>query len=337
MLTPLYVFWSRAFMIETTVLFFSLMYAVILVDLVIYKVKPSNWDLLALFVVGVLASLIKVTTFIPLFIVGSVIILFQFYLAYRNSADTAKYLIIGFINIAIFAVTPLVWIKHTDLVKSLNPIGVMLTSENLRLWNFGTLDQRIDPYIWLTLANRTAEIYFPFPMQLAWIKVLSLIILVATFTYCLVHCSWDRRRQVVFLLFLFLFPFLIFTNLHQVHNYYQAANALFLSLALGIAFIGALENSKANHRTLIFTLYLLILGLFIGSSVWHFKFKSSYEQRYLHVGAYIDCFQKKSVIENFFIISASPDFQSENCKVFINIRTSTSSVHPESLSKGIYR
>jgi hypothetical protein len=43
-------------------------------------------------------------------------------------------------------------------------------------------------------------------------------------------------------LFLFLLPFLAFTNLHRVHNYYQYANGVFLLLALGASIVASLKK-----------------------------------------------------------------------------------------------
>ena len=50
------------------------------------------------------------------------------------------------------------------------------------------------------------------------------------------------RRVIAASLALFLLPFIVFTNLHIVHDYYQMANAVFLSIAVGLSFFYLLKT-----------------------------------------------------------------------------------------------
>lgn len=63
----------------------------------------------------------------------------------------------------------------------------------------------------------------------------------------------------------FLLPFLIFTNLHIVHNYYQISNSIFLSIAVGISVIYLCDRFLKNRF-----IYGLVLMSFVSSNLIFF-------------------------------------------------------------------
>jgi hypothetical protein len=79
LLSPIYLFWSRACMIESLALFLGLCFmynAMILV-------KKSKYNITALTILGILGALVKITTFYP-------IILFVFLYCLFNKAELLK-------------------------------------------------------------------------------------------------------------------------------------------------------------------------------------------------------------------------------------------------------
>ena len=164
LLTPLYLFWSRAFMMETTALFFSLLYLVVFLR-ILGKDRLELLEAAALLIVGVMAALSKITTFAPLFLVTNLLLAYQFCCWLVARVIERRLIAIGVTQLAIFVVAVL-WVEHSDALRSLNALGATQTSDQLRDWIFGPLSQRIDPYIWFALANKVTDIYFPFP--LAW-------------------------------------------------------------------------------------------------------------------------------------------------------------------------
>ena len=79
LLSPIYLFWSRACMIESLALFLGLCFmynAMILV-------KKSKHNITALTILGILGALVKITTFYP-------IILFVFLYCLFNKAELLK-------------------------------------------------------------------------------------------------------------------------------------------------------------------------------------------------------------------------------------------------------
>lgn len=263
-LTPLYVFWSRTFMIETTAVAFMLWFATIQVD--VYRDRQLDAGRTAwLFVAGMAAVLVKVTTLLPLLAVA---LAFQALKAWRGRHQRATLmpaLVPLMAQGAVLAVGA-AWVKYSDMVKERNPLAEGLTSHNLQAWNWGTLHQRLDPHVWFVLLSRTAEIFFPreavgaignsfavraagffFPDEAVERVGNSLALFVAlllAFVAAFGRCTPQRKRLVGLCLLLFVIPYLSFTNLHFVHNYYQCANAIFLCAALGLAFEGAIAGAS---------------------------------------------------------------------------------------------
>ena len=303
LLAPLYVFWSRAFLIETTALFFALSY----LALFMRALRPAHGgaaEFLLLTVAGVLAALIKITTVLPLLLVTGGVTAWLALRAMQRREALAGPLKLALAQAVIVAVA-LAWIAHTDAVKLLNPWGPQLTSSALRKWNFGPLAQRLDPAVWRSLAISTVEIFFPFPplysrllTVLKWVLAASWL---AIFVHFAVRCAPARRRQVFALCGLFVLPFFLFTNLHFVHNYYQTANGLFLCLAFGLAAYGALEaapDARRGRQTLgLYAAMLLSFGL---CGLWYLRHSDSHKGRLLDVSALV---RRMSLPDSVVVVS----------------------------------
>jgi len=262
-LTPLYVFWSRSFMIETTAVAFMLWFATIQVD--VYRDRELNVRRAAwLLVAGVAAILVKVTTLLP---VLALALAFQAFKAWRSrhARETVVPALLPLMAQGAVLAVGAAWVKYSDLVKARNPLAEGLTSHSLQSWNWGTLHQRLDPHVWFVLLAHTAGIFFPpeivsattsslavraaaflFPDE-AVVRYGNSLALFAALTLAFVaafgRCSPQRKRLVGLCLGLFLLPYLCFINLHFVHTYYQCANAIFLCTALGLAFEGAIAGA----------------------------------------------------------------------------------------------
>ena len=299
LLAPLYVFWSRAFMIETTALFFALSY----LALFMRAVKSAHGgaaEFLLLTVAGVLAALTKITTVLPLLLVTGGVTAWLALRAMQRREALAGPLKLALAQ-TVIVVVALAWIAHTDAVKLLNPWGPQLTSSALRRWNFGPLSQRVDPMIWFALANNTVDMFFPFPRTLAWLKGLLTFGWVTLFVYFLSRCAPVRRRQALLLCGLFLLPFGLFTNLHRIHDYYQVANGWLLCLAFGLAACGAIEvapDARRMKRALgLYVMALLVFGL---NSLWYLHFMSTYRGTLVDLSAQV---QRMSTPDSVIVIS----------------------------------
>jgi len=218
--SPLYLYWSRTFMIESTAVFFGFAFLACIEKALSRDSWP--WWICGL-LSGIFCALVKITTF-PSFGVAAVgLALWKS--SYRFSRQQlrclAKHLaIVFFLGFAAILIAVL-WTAHADSIKTQNPLTQTLTSKALGAWNYGTLQQKLNLDLWCNVL---------------WLRVIPEIFgtvwiggfFVATICFC-------RGRELVLVLsfcVLFLLPMILFTNLHVVHNYYQYANAFWLIFAL---------------------------------------------------------------------------------------------------------
>ncbi|WP_038360124.1 glycosyltransferase family 39 protein [Bosea sp. 117] len=231
--SPMYLFWGRAFLIESCALFFALFWLALLAR----YLNQRNWRVaVAAIAMGALATTTKSTTF-PAFAVlggaGFVWAILRERQAGRPLADlarlTAACAAIALIPLAI----GLVWVDYSDRLKEMNEFASHLTSKRMAWWNFGDLSQRLSRTLWIeTLIERVM------PELLGRLWPLAIGALVAA--------AFDRCNFALVAAFTiaFLLPFVTFTNLHIVHNYYQVANGLLLLIAIGIG-LGTLLAGRA--------------------------------------------------------------------------------------------
>lgn len=220
--SPIYLYWSRTFLVESCALFFSMSWLALTAG---YLNAPNRYRALGATACGCLAVLAKSTTFPAFAVVGGLLILFRVWqsLQVNSKRHSLRVAIAASIILLFPFVVGFVWVGYSDHIKNANVFGRMLTSEALAGWNFGHLGQKLSSVLWIdTVRNRVL------PDTLGRFVFVALIVLGAVLT--------SRRTLVVAVIALvgFAVPFVIFTNLHIVHNYYQNANAIFLLVAVGI-------------------------------------------------------------------------------------------------------
>jgi hypothetical protein len=231
---PSYVFWGRSFMIETTALFFALASLPFATDLIRQR---ADWKAVVGFLVfSTLAILQKITTFLPVLGVLSVILVVS---RIRHGGWSWSSLR-GIVAVgALFAIPFLlgaVWTGFTDQLKEMNPLGAALTGAGLSTWNLGTLEQRLSPHTWYTVVLQRSLLW-----NIGAGVFGGVILLVGPVI------AWRRGQKKVSVLALlgmalFLLPILAFTNLHVVHDYYQMACLAFLLAAVAVLVGGAFEG-----------------------------------------------------------------------------------------------
>jgi len=242
--SPLYIFWSRTFMIESTVLFFSLAY---LASVCLFFRKKNLIFVLLSIIFGVLAALVKVTTFAGFLLAAGFFTLHNWQKTQKNYSHIFLNLIVPAIA---FALIPYIaisnWTHFADSQKILNPIASdFITSKALTTWNFGILQQRFSIDFLLLLA-RTLLISSP-----------AILILIPSLFF------GTYRKLALASLILYVFPMLVFTNLHIVHNYYQCANGIFLIASVSFCLLSLIEREGLRKwirlRALVFILIFQIL------------------------------------------------------------------------------
>jgi len=225
--SPLYLFWSRSFLIESTAFFFGFCFLWATARAMgcgESRKKSIFWWLLAVFL-GVLCGLVKATT-LPSFLVaaaGSVFLVVRGRSVEKKKQWFDLLLTLLFAGICVGVV--LLWTQHADACKRGNPIAAHLVSKNLETWNYGTWETKFGKPFWSeTIGGRV----IPETVGSIWVLLVPCV--------ALVFASWKERAILAFFGFLFLFPMVLFANLHMVHRYYQYANAFWLVLAVGFGF-----------------------------------------------------------------------------------------------------
>lgn len=220
--SPLYLFWGRSFMIETTAVFFTLAAMPYALDLCNTHPRWRTSLLCALFFT--LGGLQKVTTTAPVIVVMAIIVLVAHFKTTGFKLPTFKQIICASVAFLLPLVVVMLWTKYTDAVKLLNPVGTGLTSEVLADWNFGTLEQRLDRSV-------LKAIFWDRMLLNNGAGFLGVFLITGAVIF--------GKRQVTALvaicLILFALPIFIFTNLHFIHSYYQTSCAVFLLAALAIS------------------------------------------------------------------------------------------------------
>ena len=250
--SPFYIFWSRAFMIESTALFLSMVYIVmVLRESFDPDQKLSPWFFFGIAAVGSLAGMVKITTYASFWLAGSS-------LAFLNLREkiTGKEVISRRIwRLGSTVVLPVIatwaWTRYADAVKSRNPMAGFLLSKALRSWNFGTLQQRL-----------RVENYSRFGPVLDSIVGTKAVIVLAVFA--LFFIALQRKKIFLSCVLLWMSGIAIFFNLHVIHSYYAYANGIFLVLAIGIAISGLLEKGGNSSQAGLFLLCFCLGSFMIG-------------------------------------------------------------------------
>lgn len=258
LVSPLYLFWSRAFMIESTALFFGVAYIACLAR---YLQKKSKSQLILAGLFGTLGALVKITTFVGFLFVGMILVLYQW-----SKPKKPKFSIINIkrhlLYFITFALIPLlaaiIWTHFADTTKAQNPLGALITSDDLIVdFMIGTVDQRFTAKLWVDTVYQRI-----FPDVFGTSLVLWFLL---GFLLTAMFIKLPRRREAFFSLAAFIFVILLFTNLHVIHSYYQYAVGVFLIASVGFVIQGQYEKESRNKvlATVLFIAFLVagILGL----------------------------------------------------------------------------
>jgi len=243
--SPIYIFWGRTFMIETTAVFFTLVSIAYAIDL--FKSSPS-WRSTILFAVfSILGLLQKVTTIGPVLMVIGVLLVINHFATEGFKMPRWRKIACVAVSFIVPLTISLMWTNYTDVLKSHSMFGSNLTSKALFEWNFGTLAQRLDIHnlkniFWTRVISNNAASF------------VGVFILITS----LIFAERRIRSLILICLVMFILPIFIFFNLHRAHNYYQSSCALFLIAGLTIAVISVVPAFLKNAQLVTFLVVFLV-------------------------------------------------------------------------------
>ena len=224
---PLYIFYARAFLIETMVLMLALWFLVAFGRLI---TAPTWGRWLVVAGLGVLAGLIKVTTLIVYLVPAG---LWTCWAMYRQGLVAGWPRVVRLGGWGLSAIVPAIvvtaaWTYFADLTKSYNISSVFLKSSNLVDFNFGTRANRL-----------SADTLHAHWNHISHSMTNPLVLLIVGGLLCTVSRRW--WREAIFCLSCYCISLLTFPLLYAIHDYYALANAVLLLGCVGLALAGALD------------------------------------------------------------------------------------------------
>ncbi|MCU1385669.1 MAG: hypothetical protein JWL71_4366 [Acidobacteria bacterium] len=232
--SPLYIFWSRTFMIESTALCFAVSYFA----LVHLATRPSRHAvsgplLAAAAAMGALAGTVKVTTFTAFLAAASLLLVWRWHVERWPRQTLAAVMIAG---VLLPTAATGAWLGAVDHLKATSPLAAEVDFASEREQRFGTVAERFQPRSWYAVpanailgGTRHAVIASPMVFGIAFAAAMA----------------WRRRRLAITVcLAVYFIPIAIFMRLFLVHVYYAYENALLLAVITGCGIVSCLEGGR---------------------------------------------------------------------------------------------
>jgi len=252
---PIYLYWGRTFMIETTAMFFTFAALPYFVDLVR---ADRDWRAAAMFGIWMTLGLLqKVTTALPLAAMLGIVWLVAIWRGDRRflAIFSRRHILIALVAFAIPCAIGFVWTEYSSYVRSQNTLGSYLTNANLSQWNWGTAGQRISKQLWSgVLWERIFNQNLGGPLGVCLIA----------FAVAMPRPGMPRLLVILSALF-GLVPFFTFTNLYIVHEYYPTACVIYLVAAIAVVLGVWVTQSKGSQ-----VVAWACLAFIVGNSVYQF-------------------------------------------------------------------
>lgn len=244
---PLYIFYTRAFLMETMALMFALWFWVGFERAV--AERSYVWLYLAI-LAGTGAGLVKVTTFM---LYSLPVGLWAANRLWQARAGGRWRTELTWMVAAVFV--PLAatwwWVRFADATKALNPMAYFLRSENMMGFNFGTTQTRFSPEMWAMKGRIVREKLTWFP-ALAGCAVLAL------------GALRTRWREIFLCTGVFAAALLVFPVLYALHDYYYVANMVLLSTAMGLVLVALAESARPRW------MIALVITVVTSGQIYHY-------------------------------------------------------------------
>ncbi len=247
--TPVYLFYPRTVMIESTALCLAVWFLYALHRTL--ATRHGGW-LAATCAFALLAALTKITTFTLYALPAAILTLAAMRRAATGPdgfrpARAAVPGLLAALPVAFALGATWWWVARGDALKHSNPFTGFLASSELHRWNYGSPGLRLELSFWMQLVKNVTE-------NVLSEGAVALGLVAATFA-----APAARRAALVGVAGFFAGP-LIFANLYHVHDYYYTANALLLAGGAGLLIASAWDNPRltAGARWTLLAVVLLL-------------------------------------------------------------------------------
>lgn len=219
--SPLYIFWSRTVLIESTALLFATAYVV----LAIQALERPRFTAPAI-AAGVLVALVKATTLVVAFVP----VLAYFALRARRRVGLAILLL------GVPVASGQAWTWFANGIRVRNPLAEVWTSlAHFEPWTYGTLAQRLDGVAWKWMFARSLP-------TLAGAGLVDWMPLAVIIGAAGLAVRGPYRVPALVALAAFLAGPLVFFNVYAVHEYYFYANGIYLLIFCAFGVLALAER-----------------------------------------------------------------------------------------------
>ncbi len=290
--SPLYLYWGRTFMIETTAVFFSVAAIKYFVDIVLIRNSIKNSLLFLIFIS--LAILQKATTGLPLLALLSVVYLFQIIKESNSLKETIfnKKSALALVYFGLPLAIGIIWTLYTDQIKALNGFGSQITSNAMVQLSFGTISPRLSSVFYHgVIWKRIFEVNLSGTLGFA-------VLLMVFFSNTKNSIKWIVAISASMgLLPLFLFP-----HLHIVHDYYPTGNVIFIIFAIAVC-LGHALNYFFEKKIIIFALTIIMVAsnYSIYSTVYSVHVKAEYNKENSREYAVSEILKREISQDKYFV------------------------------------
>ncbi len=231
LLCPVYIFYSRAFLIESMELMFCAWWLYGFVRMM--DVRRWPWFLLAT-VAGTGAALVKCATYAVWLVPAAAWVAWDLWRQLRDRigwSAMAQTVFWGLAGVAVPLGALKLWVDLTDPIKEAHTTAWIFTSKDLSIGNWGLQDltARFSQQMWSTLLQRWSEALMP-PWVILAALANSLILLPG------------QRGRIAGLAAVFFVAQLLFPFAYAYQEYYFYACAMFLLAGFGFALHGVLDT-----------------------------------------------------------------------------------------------
>jgi hypothetical protein len=230
--SPLYIFWSRTFMIESTALFLAATYLALVHHATRRGIldRTSLAGLVCAALAGALAGATKVTTLTPFLAGAGLLLLVRWVRHTWTPSLTAAAVAAVLVPVAL----TVAWLVYVDHVKAASPLTAELGWAGESAQRFGSLADRLSLRSWVVVpANAILG-------RTRHAVIGSGLVFVAAFAATL-----GRPRRLALCLAcvaLYTIPLGLFMRLFTVHVYYAYENGFLLSVIVGCGIVTCLEG-----------------------------------------------------------------------------------------------
>lgn len=242
--TPVYLFYGRAFMIETAALCFGIWFLAFLRRSLTHR----RWFwIVGTAILAAMAALTKITTFFVFGIPAAALVIASF-LKPRDEAGALprwRLVLAAGVPAVLALIVSIAWINFSDGIKDTNPFTGFLKSEELQKWNFGAASLRTDFSFWL----RIQENFVKYVLAEGALGIALL---------CFMFAGRSMRIAAGVAFAAFLVGPMVFGNLYHIHDYYYAANAIFISGAAGLLLAVVWDDPRWPRGANWFALALIL-------------------------------------------------------------------------------